>query len=343
MKLFKKIIKYLGILILLIILGGAIYIYQSGPELPKDTDGIIDEVLSNSIPELITGKTGFANSKGIKIWYESIAPRDSTKGVVLLIMGISNDALGWPPKFIKSFTDAGYQVIRYDHRGTGLSDWLEDYDGENPYSLTDMAYDGVAVLDALEIEQAHVIGVSMGGMIAQQLAIDHPQRVHSLSSIMSSGNVFDEELPSISSEVAIDLIKVAIKYSIIPTEKNKIKLHLASRIILMGETTQNLNTKEIAEQVLYNHRKRKGYNPHVSPQHQTAVSISGSRYKGLKVLEIPTLVVHGIGDPFIPIEHGKKCASLLANADSLWVENMGHDLPNEFIPIVSKKIIEFME
>lgn len=340
MKFLKKAIKYIGIILLLFIIGSSIYLYRTGPILPNDTDEIIENVIALPLPELVKGETGFVNSKGINIWYESISPKESPKGVVLLIMGISNDALGWPPKFIQSFVDSGYQVIRYDHRGTGLSDWVENFDSKHPYSLSDMALDGISILDALQVEKANIIGVSMGGMIAQQLTINCPDRVQSLTSIMSSGNIFDKELPPISSEVAYDLIKVAIKYSVIGTEKNKIKLHLASRSILTGEAYQDLNIKEISEQVLYNIRKRKGYNANVSQQHQAAVFTSGSRYDNLTILKIPTLIIHGKEDPFIPIEHGRNCVSLIPNVDSLWVENMGHDIPNKFIPTLSKKIIE---
>jgi len=339
MKVFKKIIKVIGILLLFLLLGGGYYIYQSGPVLPDDTDEIIKQVLANPLPELVKGETGVSTSEGIDIWYERILPSDVSKGTVLLIMGISNDALGWPPTFIQSFTDAGYQVIRYDHRGTGLSDWMDNYAANNPYSLADMAMDGISILDDLQVDKAHVIGVSMGGMIAQELAINHPNRVQSLTSIMSSGNILDSALPPISTAIAFELIKMAIKYNIISNETNMIKMHLASRIILNGGTNSTLNAKEIAQQVLYNMRKRKGYNANVSRQHQTAVSTSGSRYESLKILNTPTLIIHGTADPFIPIAHGKKCVRLLPNADSLWVENMGHDIPEEFIPIVSKKII----
>jgi len=344
MNTFKKIMKYIGIGLLFLILGFSIYIYNFGPKLPDSTDQIITETIKNPLPELVTGKTGYANSDEIKIWYEVISPKVESKGVVLLIMGISNDALGWPPKFINSFVDEGYQVIRYDHRGTGLSDWLEDYDSAKAYSLSDMASDAISVLDTLKIERANIIGVSMGGMIAQQLAINHPQRVHSLTSIMSSGNIMDQKVPPISTQVAYDLIKVAIKYSIFSSEKNMIKLHLSSRMILMGEASHSLNVRELSEQVLYNIRKRNGYNPKVSKQHQEAVSKSGSRYDKLKVLNIPTLIIHGKDDPFIPIEHGEKCVNSVPNADSLWIDNMGHDIPDEYIPIISQKIItNFMQ
>jgi len=340
MKTIKKFLKYIGVGLLFFLLGIGIYLYSCGPKLPDETDKIISVVMSNPLPEIVEGDTGFAVSDGVKIWYEDIVPDQEPKGAVLLIMGISSDALGWPKKFIESFTDAGYRVIRYDHRGTGLSDWLEDFDSEDPYSLSDMASSAVSILDTLKIEKANIIGISMGGMIAQQFAIDHPDRIHTLTSVMSSGNIFDQKLAPISSEVAYELIKVAIKYSVIRTEKNMIKLHLASRIILRGDASYGLDIQGLSEQVLYNLRKRNGYNAHVSAQHQAAVSASASRYDELKKLETRTLIIHGEKDPFIPIAHGRKCLELIPNADSLWIDNMGHDIPNEFIPEITQKIMD---
>jgi pimeloyl-ACP methyl ester carboxylesterase len=289
------------------------------------------------LPEIIKGKTGFAKSQGLDIWYESISPKDSSKGAILLIMGISNDALVWPQKFIQSVVDSGYQVIRCDHRG--MLDWVKNWDNKKPYSLADMANDGIAVLNSLEIRKANIIGISMGGMIAQEFAINHPDTVASLTSMMSSGYIEDPDLAKISSGIAWHLIKTSLKYGIIGGKKNMIKLHLSSRIILMGNATYDLNIKEISEQVLYNIRKRNGYNSNVSRQHQGAVFLSGSRYGKLKLLSIPTLIVHGKSDPFIPIDHGKKCASVIPNADSLWLDDMGHDIPDNLIDTLTKKII----
>jgi pimeloyl-ACP methyl ester carboxylesterase len=339
MKSFKIILKITGIAILLLLMCSSIYIYSSGPALPKGTNEIIASVLKSPLPEIVKGKTGFAKSQGLDIWYESISPKDSSKGAILLIMGISNDALGWPQKFVQAFVDSGYQVIRYDHRGTGMSDWIENWDSKQPYSLADMADDGIAVLNSLEIEKANIIGISMGGMIAQELAINHSDRVVSLTSIMSSGYIEDPDLPNISSDIAWQLIKTSLKYGIIGGEKNMIKLHLSSRIILMGNATYDLNIEEIAQQVLYNIRKRNGYNSNVSRQHQGAVFLSASRYDKLKLLSIPTLIVHGKSDPFIPIDHSKKCASIIPNADSLWLDGMGHDIPDNLVETLSKKII----
>lgn len=338
MKTLKRILKIAGVTTLLLILGTSIYIYTSGPVLSEKTVEIIEQVITNPLPELIRGEPGFARSQGLNIWYERIPPEGSFKGTVLLIMGISNDGLGWPESFIRSFVDSGYQVIRYDHRGTGMSDWVENWDPQNPYSLSDMADDAASVLNLSGTDPAHIIGISMGGMIAQQLAINHPEKVATLTSIMSSGFIEDPDLPPISSEVAWELIKVSLKYGLVGGEKNMIKLHLASRIILMGEASYDLKIKEIAQQVLYNIRVRNGYNHNVSRQHQAAVRQSGSRYQNLKTLDIPTLVVHGKSDPFIPIEHGIKCASVIPDAKSIWVDNMGHDLPEYLADTLTVKI-----
>lgn len=339
MKTIKLIIKITGIVFLLLLLGTSIYIYTSGPVLPEETDEIIEQVLSSPLPQLIRGESGYARSQGLNIWYEQISPEGTSKGTVVLIMGISNDGLGWPESFINSFVNAGYRVIRYDHRGTGMSDWVENWESKNPYSLSDMVDDAVSILNLSGTEQAHIIGVSMGGMIAQQLAIDHPERVATLTSIMSSCYIEDPDLPPIASEVAWELIKVSLKYGLIGGERNMIKLHLSSRMILMGEASYDLNIKELAQQVLYNLRERNGYNHNVSQQHQAAVRQSGSRYENLRTLNIPAVIIHGKSDPFIPIDHGKKCTSLIPNAKSIWLENMGHDIPEHLADTLAMKIV----
>jgi pimeloyl-ACP methyl ester carboxylesterase len=213
-------------------------------------------------------------------------------------------------------------VVRYDHRCTGLSDW----DPPSPYALADMAGDGRAVLDALQLRRAHVVGVSMGGMIAQEFALAWPERTQTLTSMMSSADIEARDLPPISSQVAYELIKVALKYGVIGGEANLVKMHVASRMVLRGEARYALDVPELAQAVLYNLRERRGYNPRVSPQHQAAVRASGSRRAALATLRVPTLVIHGRDDPFIPIEHGKECARLIPGAVGLWVGGMGHDI-----------------
>lgn len=339
MKILKKTLKIILIGLILLAVGLTTYIYNSGPDFPKGTDELIDSIMNQPLVEIMKGKTGFVTSHGHNIWYECITPNNSCKGTVLLIMGISNDASAWPKKFIDIFVEDGYQVIKYDNRGTGMSDWMEDWDADNPYSLADMGEDGIQILNALNVKKAHIIGVSMGGMIAQEIAINYPERVASLNSVMSSGFIMDPDLPPISTDVTLKLIKIWLKYGLIGGEKGMIKMQIASRIILMGNANYDLNIDEITKQVIYNLRKRKGYNTGTSSQQQAAVYESGSRYEKLKRLDIPTLIIHGNSDPFIPIEHGKKCASLIPDADTLWLKNMGHDIPDIHLDTISNRII----
>lgn len=333
MRILIRLLVVLLALAVMLIVGAAIYLHQSGPELPPGTDEIISQVLEDPLPQFVTGQTGTAQSGGVRIWYESVHPPRPASGTVLLVMGIANDALGWPQPFIDALVDAGYQVIRYDHRDTGLSGW-----NGGDYSLADMADDAVAVLDALEVERAHVVGISMGGMIAQEIALAHPARVTSLALLMSSAHIEDPDIAPVSAATAIELVKVAMKYGLVGGERNMIKLHVASRLVLRGDADSSVDVRATAEQVLYNLRVRRGYNHAVSAAHQAAVRRTGSRLQRLRRLTVPTLVVHGRADPFVPIAHGEKLAQVIPDARGLWLDDMGHDLPERVIGPVSRAL-----
>lgn len=342
MRTLKKILRGLTIAIGIILVATAIYINYALPTLPQNTNAIIDAVIQNPLPEQVIGKPGYTQSGNVRIWYEVIEPEQPAKATLLLMMGISNDALGWPPQFLRALRDAGYRIIRYDYRGTGMSDWIQDWDRTNPYTLHDMSNDARAILDAEKIEKVHLFGISLGGMVAQQMAIDYPDRVDALVSMMSSCDILDQQLPPISTDVVKQFIFTQLKYGLLTTEKNIIKLHLTSRAILRGKATYDLDTKSLAESVLYNLRVRRGYNPQVSAQHNAAVMMSSSRHSELVKLHIPTLIIHGDADPFIPLEHGVKCAKIIPGAELLQVKGMGHDLPSQFVtPIVNKLVIFF--
>ncbi len=306
----------------------AIVAWAAGPRLPAETDGVIEDVLKSALPEMVSGKSDFTTADGLNLWYESILPAGPPHGSVLLIMAMGGNALFWPPKFVKSFVDAGYQVIRYDHRGTGLSDWMEHWDRKQPYSVADMARDAVAVLDAVGVQRTHIVGLSMGGMIAQEVAIQNPGRVASLTLIMTLGFIGDPDLPGLTSRYFLEVLLKAIpllKYRLLGGEKNLIKERIAKQVSFIG--SEGLDIKEAAEVVLYDLRKRRGINFRAVLQHQTAVSVAGSRYEKLRALSTPTLVVHGSEDQFIPIEHGKKLVEIIPNAVGLWLEGVGHVFP----------------
>jgi pimeloyl-ACP methyl ester carboxylesterase len=335
----KKISLTIGLVIVLGVVGLATYFLRSDSPPPPTTEEIISQVLRSELPEFIRGKTGYARSGDVNIWYESIKPHGAAKGAVLILAGISSDALMWSPRFLDALGDAGYQVIRYDYRGTGMSDWIKDWDSRNPYSIQDMVNDGIAVLDAMGIKEAHVVGVSMGGMVAQQMAIDHPDRVLSLTSIMSSGDIADPNLPSTPADVVQEFLAISMEFFATKSERNAIESHIAFRTILMGDSSYALDVKTISEQVLYNLRKRQGYNLQAYLQHQTAVLTSGSRYDELQTIDTPTLIIHGKSDPLIPIEHGMKCADLIPHADTLWIDGLGHDLPDKYVDVIVEKMV----
>ena len=329
-----------GTILLTILAGLAVWISIAGPKLPPETDTLIDEVMNNELPELFSGKTGVVASDGLDIWYESISPEHQSKGTVLLNIGMGASALDWPPKFVREFVDSGYQVIRYDQRGTGMSDWVADWDSKKPYSLTDMAEDAVAVLDALKINEAHLVGLSMGGMIAQEIAINHPDRVSTLTLMLTTGYVLDPEIPGLTSNYFVNSMVKGIpllKYRIAGGEKNLIKERVAKTIFGLGY--DELDIKEIAELVLYDLRKRKGINFRGVLQHRKAVEVSPSRYEKLKTIDIPTLVIHGTDDQFIPVEHGKKLVELIPNAKGMWIDGVGHIFPLPNMDEITKKII----
>jgi proline iminopeptidase len=309
------------------------------PKLSKETKQIINASLKTPLPEIITGETGLVASEGCTIWYERIKPKDSLKGSVLLIMGNSADALFWPPAFISNFTQAGYEVIRYDHRGTGLSPYTKKWKKKNSYTLKDMTHDAITVLDSLKIVKAHIVGVSMGGIIAQIIALDYPDKASSLTCMMSSADIADSELPPMSKKILPKMISAVFKHGFFGSKKGQIKRQIVQKKILMGEATGDIDMKSIAEIAAYNLRKRDGFKLLSARHHYWAMLHSESRIEALKNLKLPTLIIHGKKDPVIPIAHGKKIAAIVMNADSLYIENMGHDLPDSALNKMTGKII----
>ncbi|NNF34119.1 MAG: alpha/beta hydrolase [Saprospiraceae bacterium] len=337
-----KVLKIFAIATVILLVSGIIYMKISLPQLPANADRVIAEVIKTGPPPL-KGQEGYAYNGNVKIWYESRMPDDSLRGTILLIMGMSNDALSWPEYFIDPLVESGYQVVRMDNRGTGLSDWEGDWSLFDSYTLEDMALDAIAVLDLLKIETSHVIGISLGGMITQTLAIHHPKRVSTLTSIMSSGYMMDDELPATKPILVTDLFMANLRYGLVKSESNTIKLHLLGRALLKGDNKYDINVEETAKSVLYNYRNRKGDNPLSFQQQTQAILKSGSRYEGLQQLNIPTLIIHGVNDPMVPFEHGKKCYEMIPNARKLWIDGLGHDIPELYAETISKEILKLIK
>ena len=336
----KKIL--IGFVILLIILLiGVIVFANTGISLPDDTETIVKEVLDNEPPRLVTGETGMADNDDVKIWYELKLPADSVKGTVLLVMGLGASALIWDNEFCHLFLNEGYQVIRYDNRDVGMSTWVSDWSEEEAYTLTDMARDGIAVLDELKIDKAHVVGASMGGMIAQQMAINHQDRLASLTSIMSSGFMMDTDI-AFPDHMNQNLIKLSLKYLLFNSDANRLKFHIANQQLLKGNGNYVNNVKRSAETTLYELKERNGYNQ-ASIDHQVkAIELSGSRLDQLSQIKIPTLVIHGKSDPLVRFEHAQKYAPLIPNVDTLYINGMGHDLPQIYRQDIKQSVMKII-
>lgn len=294
--------------------------------LPQSADPIIKEVINSEVP-LILQSTGFAEHKGIQLWYECLPAIGAKKETILLIMGLANDSLTWPDAFIALLRNKSYDIVRFDNRDVGMSTWIDKDSNGKLYDLNDMADDAVAVMDHLALENVHVVGVSMGGMIGQTMAIKYPDRVKSLSTMMSSAYPQDSELPKADKWMIAKFLYAQARYGLSKTEESRVRLQLIAWHLLRGAEKYDINIADTARTVLKNLRHRRGYNPRASRQQLSAIYKSGSRYEKLKDILVPTLVIHGKGDPLVRIEHGYKCAELIPKAQTLWIEGMGHTLP----------------
>lgn len=283
-----------------------------------------------------------AKVNGISICYDSAGPADGP--ALLLIMGLGAQMIGWPPALIQSLAAGGRRVIWYDNRDVGESTWLRERapigvhqllagaaDGTlppPPYSLTDMAADGVGLLDHLGIALADVVGVSMGGMIAQRMALAFPDRVRSLTSVMSTTGA--PGLPGPTPAAAEALFAPS------PIEREAyIAAALAKREVLGSpglDQDQELMTATIAGSY------DRGLNPAGFLRQYHAILADGDRTAALGQVAVPTLVVHGAEDPLIPLAAGRATAEAIPGAILEVIDGMGHDLP----PAVCDRLVAML-
>jgi pimeloyl-ACP methyl ester carboxylesterase len=339
----KRFFIVTGLLVAAGILSLLVWVYATGPGIPAGTDDAIREALSGPLPDFIGNDTGHVVSYGLKIWYESLPAEASERGTVLLFTGIASDALFWPDPFLHALRKDGWRVVRYDYRGTGSSDRVTDWKPEHLYTLRDLAADALVILDSLRIEKARLVGISMGGMVAQEFAINFPSRAASLTCIMSTGFITDPDLPQVPLRMGTKMLRTTLRYGIFQTEPRAVKMFLTTRQLLTGRTKLDLDLKLFAQKVLYEYRHKRVFSGDAVVQHLTAIQASGSRYPELALVAFPALVIHGTADPLIPIAQGRKLASVIPGADTLWVHGMGHDLSRSYLPQVTRKILDFLK
>jgi pimeloyl-ACP methyl ester carboxylesterase len=273
----------------------------------------------------------FARANGIDLCYDTFG--DPAAPPLLLIMGLNSQMIAWDDEFCSELARRGYRVIRYDNRDIGLSTRfdaagvpdvsaafmavMQGKTVEAPYRLTDMAADAVGLLDALGIARAHVVGASMGGAIAQTLAIEHPSRLLTLTSIMATTGA--PGLPPPTPEALAVLFKPP------PADQ-------ASYFESYAQTWKVLRAgsfplDEARDLSRAGQTWARGLNPAGSARQLIAILASGSRKEALRGVRVPTLVLHGDADPLVPLGCGVDTAESVPGAKLVVIKGMGHALP----------------
>jgi len=287
-------------------------------------------------------------TNGINLEYEAFGDRGAPP--LVLIMGLGGQLLLWPEDFCRALADAGHYVIRFDNRDIGLSTRLEQprrprlmraalaarlgLKVRAPYTLDDMAHDTVGLLDALQLPRAHVVGASMGGMIAQIVAAKHPQRVDSLTLIMStSGN---PRLPGPRLELQLRLVRPPPGH-----DRETLIRHSMQTWRLIGSPQYPPDDHVLRAKVERSYDRSSDRNG--LARQTLAIIASGSRVPLLKRITAPTLVIHGAEDPLVPVAAGHDLARHIPGARLSIIPGMGHDLPAPLLPTFSRLILQLAQ
>lgn len=283
-----------------------------------------------------------AQANNIDIWYETFGNKDNP--TLLLIMGGCCQGICWPTEFCEKLSYAGFYVIRYDHRDTGLSTCF-DYE-KNSYTLMDMMRDAVGLLDYLNIKKSHLIGLSMGGPIAELIAVHHLDRILSMTLIATScdfrpmnlaylGQPVNEHLLPPPKDIYLNWMQ---KFMITPpkNENEHIELRVEGWKILNGDKVpfDEILCRKI--QKLFIERLK---HPESIINHIYACRVSEDLVKNTpQQVKVPTLIMHGTEDPILPPEHGQALASKIPYAKYIPIEGMGHVTYSYFDALIIKNI-----
>jgi pimeloyl-ACP methyl ester carboxylesterase len=273
--------------------------------------------------------TQTAHANGIRLAYETFG--EPGQPPVLLVMGLGAQMVGWHDDFCRALS-AGRYVVRFDNRDVGESEWLQGtvdlaacMAGDTSsavYTLEDMADDAVALLAELGLESAHVVGASMGGMIAQTLAIRHPERVRSVTSIMSTTG--ERGIAKPTDAAAAALLSPAAR-----TREEAMERAVTVSAVI-GSPAYPRDESELRERAA--RAWDRGVNPSGFARQLAAIQASGDRTRALAGVRAPVLVVHGEDDPLVPVTGGRATAAAIPGAELWVVPGMGHDLPRALWP-----------
>lgn len=250
----------------------------------------------------------------LSLCYETFGDPDDP--ALLLVMGLAVQLTSWEPEFCQAFADQGFFVIRYDHRDVGLSSAVPD--GE--YSLSDMAADAVRLLTGLGIDRAHLLGVSMGGMIAQLITIEHPTRVLSLCSIMSTtGNPADSQPSARALEV--------MRRNAVELEREESIEDAVVRARFLAGNSYPFDEERIRRRAAVAYDRANF--PEGKARHLRAARMADDRTARLRTITVPTVVIHGDADPLVSINGGRATAAAIPGAQFVAIPGMGHELPRQ--------------
>ena len=301
----------------------------------------------------------------INIWYEEFG--DQEKETILLIMGANANCMQWDKGFISQLVANDYHVVRFDNRDVGKSTWFGKESALNKYlrilpnfllkmivnkifglavdengrfkfsestpveyDLSDMAKDAVSLMDALKINKAHIIGASMGGMITQIIALDYPERVLSITPIMTSPGVQNKSLSG-----PTEKLLGAIKKSFVFNLKGRMEDGVVEIYRQLTGSRFPFNEHEFREKLkpIIEH----GNNPFAL--HGAAVGASPDRTSRLHEIKVPALIIHGTEDAILPLDHGIAVADGITDSKRMIMEGVGHEIPEELIPEIVKAIV----
>jgi len=277
---------------------------------------------------------------GVEIAYQEVGEADAEP--LLLVMGLGTQMLGWDERFCSLLAERGFRVVRFDNRDIGRSTMLDAagaparldlFLGRRStaaYVLADMAVDATGLMDHLGIESAHVVGASMGGMIAQTLAVEHPERTRSLVSIMSTTG---------SRRVGTPTLKAfGLMLAEAPRGRDAYVERILKTFKVVGSPAYPTDVERLRQ--VAGEMYDRSHNPRGILRQMHAITASGDRTAALRRLRLPTTVIHGTRDPLIRPSGGRATARAIPGARLRIVEGMGHDLPRDLWPVFADEIAD---
>ncbi len=292
---------------------------------------------------------GYGNNKGVDIYYVDYGPADNEP--ILLVQGLGGQLTFWPDELIKLLQNNGFRPIVYDNRDVGLSDGFEEYGRPNfiwnyikfytglplksVYSLADMADDGIAVLDDLELTQSHLLAMSMGGMITQRMVVDNSERFKSYVLIASMARTPDLQTGPKGELKRLIEDRSFRKQTIEERLDRSLKMYK-----ILGTPGTEIDEEEFKKNALLNIKRSS--NESGFTRQLIAILADKDRYDEVRNINIPTLVIHGRLDPLIPFEEGKKTAEMIPDSQFLPVDIMSHLIDEPVLEIIEKPLVNFL-